>query len=96
MFYIQPIFSSTAIKFLSLDHFLSDIFLQIDNMKNRKRFTRVCMSSFAAHLLKGSDEEEINGRKEDRELNSFSLVAKIFLHLLGESLNPMHEISQFG
>lgn len=53
------------------------------------------MSSFAAHLLKGSDEE-INGRKEDRELNSFSLVAKIFLHLLGESLNPMHEISQFG
>lgn len=95
MFYIQPIFSSTAIKFLSLDHFLSHIFLQIDNMKNRKRFTRVCMSSFAAHLLKGSDEE-INGRKEDRELNSFSLVAKIFLHLLGESLNPLHEISQLG
>ena len=89
MFYIQPIFSSTAIKFLSLDHFLSHIFLQIDNMKNR-------MSSFAAHLLKGSDEEEINGRKEDRELNSFSLVAKIFLHLLGESLNPLHEISQLG
>lgn len=54
------------------------------------------MSSFAAHLLKGSDEEEINGRKEDRELNSFSLVAKIFLHLLGESLNPLHEISQLG